>query len=124
MKILAGTITALLLFAGMLYADGSKTFSNNNLEITVTKGEAYAPFKAGKGFWTFKVNARNTNAEQGRTLNAKLVLTSGGKQIGECQVYVAVDAGATESADVNCKHMAENIEDFDLKITKVYNKKM
>src|SRR5688572_29909477 len=99
-----------------LYADEAKTFKNNSLEISVTKGDVYVPFKDGKGFWTFKVTVVNTNTAQGRTLNGQLILKGGGAEIGSCQVYVALDAGATESKDVNCKHTDANIEGYDLKI--------
>jgi hypothetical protein len=109
---------------GAVYAEGGKSFKNNNLEITVVQGDVFVPFKDGKGFRTYKVTAVNTNAAEGRTLNAQIVMKGGGAQIGSCQVFIALDAGATESKDINCKHTAENIEEFDLKITKVYNKKM
>lgn len=117
-------LAALLLASASVYAEGAKSYNNNDLSISVEKGDVYVPFKAGKGFWTFKVHVQNGNASEGRTLNGKLVLTSGGKEIGNCQVYVAVDAGGHEMKDVNCKHTAEAIDDFELKITKVYNKKM
>lgn len=124
MKVTTFRLVSILLFSGALLAEDSRTFQENSLEISIVKGDSFAPFKKGKGFWTYKVTVVNTNKEEARTLNGKLILKSGGKDISDCTVFVPVDAGATENKDVNCKYSAEPIEDFDLKIIKVYNKKM